>query len=33
VREVELTPLSMNSGDVFILDIGTKLYQVRTGFT
>lgn len=27
VREVELTPLSMNSGDVFILDIGTKLYQ------
>jgi len=33
VREVELTPLSMNSGDVFILDIGTKLYQVPFGFT
>ena len=33
VREVELIPLSMNSGDVFILDIGTKLYQVPFGFT
>lgn len=28
-HQVELTPLSMNSGDVFILDIGTKIYQVR----